>query len=84
MPMTVDGDLRWPLDVGPFAEVVALGRDELDAVVLAIGDQHPAVSEHGHPVRQVELAAGHAWRAPRSDQATIEVELVHARVAIAI
>src|SRR5580765_4782009 len=45
-----------PLGVGPFREVLTVRAEDLDAVVLSIAHEDPAVGRGGDAVRQVELA----------------------------
>src|SRR5438046_1560392 len=50
-PVRSDAQVRRPLDVEPLLEVTALGIEQLDPVVLAIGDEHPAIREDADAVR---------------------------------
>src|SRR5262249_34269957 len=49
---------------GPLAEKLALGREDLDALVRPVGDVELAGIVGGDAVRQVELALAMARRAP--------------------
>src|SRR5262249_39043956 len=51
----VDEHLAGPRNVGPFLEECAVGAEELEAAVLAVGHDDRAVGPHGDPVRQPEL-----------------------------
>ena len=53
-----------PAHPGPHAEKIPLRREDLDALVGAIGDVKPAVRVDRDAVRQVKLALALAWRAP--------------------
>ena len=54
------------LDVGPLAQVLAVGAEDLDAVALPVTDEDTPVRCHGDAVRQVELPRATARRAPRA------------------
>ena len=49
---------------GPLAEIVAVGREDLDALVRPVGDVELAVVVERDAVRQVELARAMARLAP--------------------
>ena len=78
------GDVVGAAHAGPLAEVVALGREDLDALVRAVGDIELAVIVEGDAVRQVELALAIARRAPRFDEPAVARKAVHAGVAVAV
>ena len=59
--------------------------DDLDAVVFAVADQHPALVVDPDPVGQLVLARLLSARyAPRAQQVALSVELVDAAVAVAV
>src|SRR2546425_1501541 len=60
----VEGELRRPLHVGPLREELAVGAEHLDAVVLAVADEHAAVAVHRDTVREHELARAGPGLAP--------------------
>ena len=62
----------------------ALGVENLDAVVLAVGDVHVAVLVSHDVVGEVELAGVGAWGTPGEEVLTIGVVLVDGGVAVAV
>src|SRR5258708_6880480 len=77
-------DVVRPAHAGPHAEVVAVRREYLDALVRPVGDVELALRVEGDAVRQVELALAMARRAPRLDQPSNPVQALHAAVALAV
>src|SRR5438874_4490813 len=75
---------RRPMHVGPLRLVLAVAVEDLDAMVLAIGDVHPALGVAADVVRDVELARVGAGLAPRVEPAAVRRIRVHARVAVAV
>ena len=73
-----------PPRVGPLRQVLAVGAEDLDAVVLAIAHEHAPVRRHRDAVGQEELARARAGHAPRPLQLTGRRELMHAAVAVAV
>jgi len=63
-PVAIDGDVGRALHVVPLVQIVAVRAEELDAVVLAVGDQHAAVRRHRDAVDEVELPRPGARLAP--------------------
>ena len=68
---------------GPLG-VLAYTLEDLDAVVLAVGDVDPAVGVAGDVVRQAELAFADTGRAPREEMCPVGRVLVDPRVAVAV
>src|SRR5919108_3870093 len=62
----VEDEVRRPLRVGPLAQILAVGAEDLDAVALAVADEDAAVGVDGDTVRDVELAGAGAGLAPRA------------------
>src|SRR5947207_7249236 len=58
------GDVVGAAHAGPLPEEFALGREDLDALIGAVGDVELAVIIERDAVRQVELALALARRAP--------------------
>jgi hypothetical protein len=75
---------RGPVHVGPLRLVPAVGIEHLHAMILAIGDVHPAVRVAADVVRNVELARVGARLAPRGQQRAVRRVLVHARIAVPV
>ena len=73
-----------PVHVDPLRFVLAVAVEHLDAVILAVGDVHPALRVGGDVVRDVELAGIRARLAPREQQLSVRRVLVHARIAVAV
>ena len=65
-------------------EELAVGREELNAAVLAIGDVHGAVGVDGDAVRHVKLPRPAPRLAPREQQPAVGRRTVDARVAVAV
>ena len=76
--------LRGAAHAGPPAEVPALGREDLDALVRAVADVELAVVIEGDGVRQVELAGAMTGFAPRFDEPAVACEAVHAGVPVTV
>src|SRR3984893_13916331 len=77
-------DVVRPAHAGPLAQVVAVRREYLDALVRPVGDVELALGVEGDAVRQVELALAMARRAPRLDEPSVAGKAVHAGVAVAV
>src|SRR4051812_19528063 len=69
---------------GPFAEILSLRREKLDALVGPVGDIERAAIVEGDAVRQVELARTAARRPPRCNQFSVTRETMYPRVAVAV
>src|SRR5712691_4097616 len=65
------GDVVGAAHAGPHAEVVAVRREYLDALVRPVGDVELAGVVEGDRVRQMELARAIPRRAPRFDQPAV-------------
>src|SRR5262245_55938877 len=78
------GDVVGAAHAGPLAEELALRREDLDALVRAIGDVELAVLVDGDAVRQMKLTRAMARRAPRGDEPAVASEAVHASIAVAV
>jgi hypothetical protein len=83
-PVAVDGDVRRTLHVVPLVQIVAVRAEELDAVVLAVGDQHAAVRRHRDAVDEVELPRPDARLTPRLNERPVRSEAVDTRIAVAV
>ncbi len=64
LPSLPRRDVVGAAHAGPLAEEVAVGREDLDALVRPVGDVELAVRVERDAVRQVELALALARRAP--------------------
>src|SRR5262249_23210621 len=73
-----------PLGLGPLAQVLAVGAEDLDAVGLAIAHPHAPVGRASDAVRQPELARAVAGLAPRALELPGRRKDVHARIAVAV
>src|SRR6266540_734984 len=82
--LAVDKDLARTDDIGPGGKELTLRREELDAAVLAVSDEHGSFRVHCDPVGNVELAGTTPWFAPGEEQPAVGGELVHSGVAVAI
>src|SRR5437763_1329877 len=78
------GDVVGAARAGPLAEEFAVGREDLDPLVRAVGDVELAIIVEGDRVRQMELARAVARRAPRGFELAVRGEAVHAGVAVAV
>src|SRR5215510_8514657 len=54
--LLVEDDVGGPLGVRPIAEVLAIGAEDLDAIVLPVADEDAPVGGHGNAVGEIELA----------------------------
>src|SRR5205823_13856006 len=87
-----DVDLGWPPGAGPHVEVLAVRREDLDAVALAVGDVDlagvlPDATDRVKLVRAnlgVAELPGVADLAPRFQQLALRRVLVDAAVAVAV
>jgi hypothetical protein len=70
--------------VGPDREQVAGRAEDLDAVVLAVADEDPAVGVRPDRVQKVELAGVGAGLAPGLQQGAVRREPVDPGVAVPI
>ena len=64
IPVLAARDIVRAAHPGPLAEKLAVGREDLDALVRPVGDVELAVIVIGYAVRQMELALAMARRAP--------------------
>ena len=65
--LPVDVDVSWPLDVVPDLEQLAGQAEDLDAVILTVGDEHAVVGDPD-AMRDVELTGAAAELAPGLDE----------------
>src|SRR5262245_13476261 len=80
----VEHDVGRALRVGPLAEVLAVGTEDLDPIVLAVTDEHPSVRCHRDPVGKEELPRAAARHAPGALPLTARRELMNLAVAVAV
>src|SRR5262249_43018371 len=80
----INEDLHRPGHIGPFGEELSLGREQLNAAILAIRHKHPAGAVQRDAMRQIELAGAAARFSPGEQQPAVGAELVDTGVAIAI
>ncbi len=80
----VDVDVHRMIEIAPLAVVVAFRAEQLDPVVLAIGDQDAVPRVDPDPVGRCELAPPCARRAPRLEVLSVRGEPVDRGVAIAV
>ena len=52
----VDVDVAGPRQTGPFVQIFSVRVEDLDPVILPVGDEHPAIGVHPNAVGHVELA----------------------------
>src|SRR5439155_10325767 len=64
----------------PFRDEVAILIENLQAAVVAIGEEHTAFRIHRDRVRDIDLARPRADMAPRLDELAILVELLDPRL----
>src|SRR5712664_392093 len=65
-----------------FLQVVPVLIEDLDSLILAIGDPEPPVGVDRDPVGNIELAGTFAFSAPGLYEIPVPVELHHARISI--
>jgi len=63
-----EGQAGRPLDVVPLPQVAAVGAEDLDPVVLPVGDEQPAVRKQADAMRYPELAGPGADLSPAVQQ----------------
>src|SRR5262245_1380823 len=83
-PLGVEDQVGGSLRIGPLGEVLAVRAEDLDAIVLAVADEDPAVRGGRDAVREIELTGAGAGHAPRALPLAARAELVHAAVAVAV
>src|SRR5438876_8738574 len=67
-------DVHRMVEIAPFAVEVALGAEDLHAIVLAVGDEDPIVRVDPDAMRCRELTAPGAGRAPREQMLAFGIE----------
>jgi hypothetical protein len=72
------------IEVAPLVEIGAVGREYLDAVVLAVRDQDAAVGGDPDAVRRRELAGSGADPSPAAQVFAIRREAMDMGIAIAV
>ncbi len=72
------------VEVVPLRLVFAVAVEDLDAVVLAVGDVDPAIRVAADIVDDVELAGIGAGLAPRHNKLAVRRIFMHARIAVAV
>src|SRR2546425_392070 len=82
--LRVEHEVRGALGVRPLREVLALGAEDLDAIVLAVADEDAAIRVDGDAMRQVELARPGARYAPGLLELAGRREAMHPTVAVPI
>src|SRR5262249_31387439 len=82
--LAVEHDVGRALGVPPFGEVLAVGAEDLDPIVLPVADEDAPVGGGGDAVRQVELAGSDAGDTPGLFELTGRREPVHPAVAVPV
>src|SRR5262249_27264047 len=77
-------EAEWRPALPELREELAVGVEDLDAVVLAVADVDAALFVEADGVRQVELALALALLTPLLQQLALFRELQHPRVAVAV
>jgi hypothetical protein len=73
-----DRNVGRPQHIGPHGEIIAGAIEELEAVILAIADDHILLRVERDAVRQVELARPGADIAPAVEQIALRIEVMDA------
>src|SRR5919197_401982 len=84
VPLGIQTDAVWPMDVVPHGDEPAVGIEYLDAMGLAIGDVDAIVFVDDDVMRTDELARVDARFAPRQDMPAIGGEFVDADITVAV
>src|SRR5580704_8838610 len=69
--VVANGDAARPAKLFPFGDELAVGIENLDAVVGPVGDVKPAGGIHGEPMRHVEFALRRSVMAPCFDEGAV-------------
>src|SRR2546426_7232627 len=80
----VENEVGRALDVRPLAEILALGAEDLDAIILAVADIDAAVGAHRDAVGEIELAGPGSRDAPGALALPRRREAVDAAVAVPV
>lgn len=80
----VNAHVAGPPDIVPLADVTALRIEELDALILPVGDIDRALTVHADVVRCDELPGAGPWFAPGIQKVALGREVVYACVAVTI
>src|SRR6185369_15907800 len=80
--LAADVETAWQPLVLDLSDELAVLVEELDSLVLAIGDPHQAFRVDGDAVSDLESTGTGSLAAPRLDELAVLVELQHARVAL--
>src|SRR6266511_5251702 len=84
VPLSIQTDAVWAMDVVPHGDELAVGIEHLDAMGLAVGDVDAIVLVDDDIMRPDELARIDAGLAPRQDEPALGSEFVEAAVAISV
>src|SRR6185436_19201292 len=79
-----DKDVLCRAEMGPHAEELAFGCEDLDAIILAVADIDSALGVELHGVGRVELAGSTSGLTPFKEIFAVLGKLDYARVAVAI
>src|SRR5262249_18096197 len=82
--LRIEHDVGGPLRVGPLAQILTVRAEDLNAIVLPIADEDPAVGGRGDAVGQVELPGTLAGHTPRPLELTGWREAMDAAIAVAV
>ena len=77
-------DIPRTSDISPLCDVVAVRIEYLDAIVLAVANEHSAVVINANVVRQRELTRTLAWQAPRQLELPGSGEPMHAAITVTV
>ena len=82
--LAIDENIRRALHVRPLIKILTVGAEKLDAIVLSIGDQYPAIVGDAYPMGEIELSRAGAGFPPGLDQITVCREAVDTRIPISV
>jgi len=82
--LRIDADIGRALEATPNAEQRTFGIEDLDSVILAVGDVYPVPRIDSNAVRDMELGPLSTRHAPAAQVPAVRRERVHARVAVAV
>src|SRR5258705_1374586 len=80
----IESEVRRPLRVRPFAQVLAVRAEDLDAIALTVTHKDAAFGIHRDAMRKIELARASTGLSPRSLQLSGGRKSMHAGVAVAV
>src|SRR5580698_1687649 len=82
--LAIERHIRWPLNVVPHVQQLAVTGEDLYPVILAVAHQNAILAVNRNAVRYDETTCTGSEAAPGAYQLTVRGESVHATIPVAV